>query len=109
MPEWALALLARGLQDQQGDHFLILYLYGSAAMGDFRPGWSDLGLLRMTRSSLSPAQADALRKAPSTGKIPSRRSLRSAPERCMMVQSGNERRFARCCRTLPFRNPSGSG
>ena len=60
MPEQALALLACGLQDRLGDHFLCLYLYGSAAMGDFRPGWSDLDLLCLTRAPLSPARADAL-------------------------------------------------
>lgn len=60
MPEQALALLARGLQNRLGDHFLSLYLYGSAAMGDFRPGWSDLDLLCLTRAPLPPAQADAL-------------------------------------------------
>ena len=60
MPEQALALLARSLQDRLGDNFLSLYLYGSAAMDDFRPGWSDLDLLCLTRAPLSPAQADAL-------------------------------------------------
>ena len=70
MPEQALALLARGLQDRLGDHFLSLYLYGSAAMEDFRPGWSDLDLLCLTRAPLSPAQADAL--------LPLRQSLAEA-------------------------------
>ncbi|MGN1018833.1 MAG: aminoglycoside adenylyltransferase domain-containing protein [Aristaeellaceae bacterium] len=67
MPEQALALLARGLQNRLGDGFLSLYLYGSAAMGDFRPGWSDLDLLCLTRAPLSPAEAETL--------LPLRRTL----------------------------------
>lgn len=37
-----------------------IYLYGSAAMGDFRPGWSDIDLLILTRKALTGQQADAL-------------------------------------------------
>ena len=37
-----------------------IYLYGSAAMGDFRPGWSDIDLLVLTSSPISPPQAERL-------------------------------------------------
>ncbi len=37
-----------------------LYLYGSYAYGDFRPGWSDIDILCLTGDAISPAQADAL-------------------------------------------------
>ena len=99
MPEQALALLARGLQDRLGDHFLSLYLYGSAAMDDFRPGWSDLDMLCLTRAPLSPAQADAL--------LPLRQSLAEATPavpflRCAegAVLSLAECRDSRCVRAV---------
>lgn len=99
MPEQALALLACGLQEQLGDNFLSLYLYGSAAMGDFRPGWSDLDLLCLTRSPLFPAQADAL--------LPLRQSLAEANPavsflRCAegAVLSLAECRSSRCVRAV---------
>lgn len=37
-----------------------VYLYGSAAQGDFHPGWSDIDLLVLTPSPLTAAQAQAL-------------------------------------------------
>ena len=37
-----------------------IYLYGSAAMGDFRPGWSDLDILVLTRETITPEQAGRL-------------------------------------------------
>ncbi|MGN0763855.1 MAG: aminoglycoside adenylyltransferase domain-containing protein, partial [Aristaeellaceae bacterium] len=99
MPEQALALLACGLQEQLEDNFLSLYLYGSAAMDDFRPGWSDLDLLCLTRSPLSPAQADAL--------LPLRQSLAEANPavpflRCAegAVLSLAECRSSRCVRAV---------
>ncbi|MDR0897207.1 MAG: DUF4111 domain-containing protein [Oscillospiraceae bacterium] len=37
-----------------------IYLYGSAATGDFRLGWSDIDLLVLTQGEISAAQADML-------------------------------------------------
>lgn len=37
-----------------------VYLYGSAAMGDFRPGWSDIDLLALTDLPITPPQAEQL-------------------------------------------------
>jgi len=37
-----------------------LYLYGSAAAGDYRNGWSDIDILCLTRRSLTMEQAQAL-------------------------------------------------
>lgn len=37
-----------------------VYLYGSAAQGDFRPGWSDIDLLALTSAPLTAAQAQTL-------------------------------------------------
>lgn len=45
--------LARGL----GGGMTALYLYGSVAMDDFRPGWSDIDVLCLTDTPLSEAQA----------------------------------------------------
>ena len=37
-----------------------LYLYGSAVLGDFRPGWSDLDILCLPAAPLSPDTAGRL-------------------------------------------------
>lgn len=37
-----------------------VYLYGSVTMEDFRPGWSDIDLLVLTRHAITPAQAEEL-------------------------------------------------
>ena len=37
-----------------------IYLYGAAALDDFRPGWSDVDLLVLTREEISEAQAERL-------------------------------------------------
>ena len=37
-----------------------VYLYGSATMEDFHPGWSDIDLLVLTQQSISTAQAEKL-------------------------------------------------
>lgn len=37
-----------------------VYLYGSAAMEDFRPGWSDLDILALTQVQITPEQAGKL-------------------------------------------------
>lgn len=37
-----------------------IYLYGSVTMDDFRPGWSDVDLLALTRRPITPEQAERL-------------------------------------------------
>lgn len=37
-----------------------VWLYGSVVMGDFRPGWSDIDFIAMTKGPISPAQAGQL-------------------------------------------------
>lgn len=37
-----------------------VYLYGSLALDDFCPGWSDIDLLCLTREEISPVQAETL-------------------------------------------------
>ena len=37
-----------------------IYLYGSAAQGDFRPGWSDIDLLALTPAPMTAHQAQTL-------------------------------------------------
>jgi len=37
-----------------------ILLYGSIPLDDFRPGWSDIDLMVLTRKSISPAQANEL-------------------------------------------------
>ena len=37
-----------------------IYLYGSCTMNDFRPGWSDIDLLVVTKSPITAPQAEAL-------------------------------------------------
>ncbi len=43
-----------------GTQIRAVYLHGSAAVGDFRPGWSDLDLLILTDAPLSGETANAL-------------------------------------------------
>ena len=43
-----------------GDGLTALYLYGSAAMDDFRPGWSDIDILCLTEEPLSEMAAGEL-------------------------------------------------
>ena len=47
------ARLAGALASRLSSDAFTLYLYGSAALGDFRPGWSDLDILCLTASSFS--------------------------------------------------------
>lgn len=37
-----------------------IYLYGSAALGDFKPGWSDIDILVLTHTAISEEQAKLL-------------------------------------------------
>ncbi len=43
-----------------GDHITSIYLHGSAAVSDFRPGWSDLDLLVLTDAPIPDDQAECL-------------------------------------------------
>lgn len=43
-----------------GENLCALYLYGSAASGDYREGWSDMDILALTEQPLSAAMATSL-------------------------------------------------
>ncbi len=58
--EEALLHFVRQAERLLGDNIIAVYLHGSAAMHDFRPGWSDLDLLILTKTPLSRETADAL-------------------------------------------------
>lgn len=58
--ERALEGMARALSTALGERMAALYLYGSAAMGDFRPGWSDIDILCLTDAPLDEEQAREL-------------------------------------------------
>ena len=55
--ECALEGMTRALSDALGGCLAALYLYGSAAMDDFRPGWSDIDVLCLTDAPLAEEQA----------------------------------------------------
>lgn len=52
--------LAGALASRLSSDAFTLYLYGSAVLGDFRPGWSDLDILCLTAAPLSPDTAGRL-------------------------------------------------
>ena len=58
--ERALAGMTRALSTALGGSMAAPYLYGSAAMGDFRPGWSDIDILCLTGTPISEEQARSL-------------------------------------------------
>ena len=58
--ECALEGMTRALSTVLEGRLAALYLYGSAAMGDFRPGWSDIDVLCLTDAPLSEEQALSL-------------------------------------------------
>ena len=58
--ERALEGMRRALSTALGERLVALYLYGSAAMGDFRPGWSDIDILCLTDIPLSEEHAREL-------------------------------------------------
>lgn len=58
--EHDLRLMTAAIAEILRDNKPSIYLYGSAVMGDFRPGWSDIDLLVLTRKPISPAQAEVL-------------------------------------------------
>ena len=56
----ALEGMTRALSTALEGRLAALYLYGSAAMDDFRPGWSDIDVLCLTDAPLSGEQARSL-------------------------------------------------
>ena len=56
----AVGRMADELGRRLGDNLAALYLYGSAAMGDFRPGWSDVDVLCLTDRPVTESQAREL-------------------------------------------------
>lgn len=56
----ALERMAEVLERELNGHLTALYLYGSAAMGDFRPGWSDIDILCLTEEPLPEERARSL-------------------------------------------------
>lgn len=54
------ARLAGALASRLSSDAFTLYLYGSAVLGDFRPGWSDLDILCLTAAPLSSDTAGRL-------------------------------------------------
>lgn len=57
--ERALSVMTDALSRGVGD-LVALYLYGSAAMEDFRPGWSDIDILCLTEAPLPEERARSL-------------------------------------------------
>ena len=53
----AIEALTQRLTEALGKQMLSLYLYGSATMDDFHPGWSDIDVLCLTDGRMPEAQA----------------------------------------------------
>lgn len=58
--ERTIACMTKAIADILQENEPSIYLYGSCTMADFRPGWSDIDLLVLTQTPISPAQAEAL-------------------------------------------------
>ena len=58
--ENTIARMTAAIADILADNPPSIHLYGSCAMGDFRPGWSDIDLLVLTPHPLTDAQAQQL-------------------------------------------------
>lgn len=58
--ERAVGRMTRAICDILSDRAPSIYLHGSAVLGDFRLGWSDLDLLVLTGAPITQPQADAL-------------------------------------------------
>lgn len=58
--EHLLTGMTEALSSRLGDALASLYLYGSAAVGDFHPGWSDIDVLCLTDRPLPEAAAASL-------------------------------------------------
>lgn len=58
--ETSIRLMTAAIADILQDSEPSIYLYGSVTMDDFRPGWSDIDLLVLTRKPITAAQAQQL-------------------------------------------------
>ena len=58
--EKSIETMTRRLADILEPNSPSIYLYGSATAGDFRPGWSDIDILVLTREPISMDQAEQL-------------------------------------------------
>lgn len=58
--EHTLACVTAAIADILADKPPTIYLYGSCALGDFRPGWSDIDLLALTPRPLTDTEAQRL-------------------------------------------------
>lgn len=56
----AIAIMTQAIAEILRDSRPTIYLYGSAAMDDYREGWSDIDLLVLTASRITQAQAEKL-------------------------------------------------
>ena len=56
----AIAIMTQAIAEILRDSLPTIYLYGSAAMDDYREGWSDIDLLVLTGSRITQAQAERL-------------------------------------------------
>lgn len=58
--EATLTHMTAAIAEILGDSPVSVYLYGSAAMDDYRPGWSDIDLLALAHSPITSPQASRL-------------------------------------------------
>lgn len=56
----ALTLMTAAIGDILRENVPSIYLYGSCVMEDFRPGWSDIDLLVLTKTPITHPQAEKL-------------------------------------------------
>lgn len=56
----SIRLMTAAIADILRDSEPSIYLYGSVTMDDFRPGWSDIDLLVLTRAPITQEQAETL-------------------------------------------------
>ncbi len=60
MLEQSIFRMTGAVQEILGERFLSGYLYGSAVLNDFQPGWSDIDVLYLSRCPLRVQEAEAL-------------------------------------------------
>ena len=56
----SIEIMTKAIAQALGGALYEVYLYGSAVMGDFRPGWSDIDIFALSEAPLSEAQAEKL-------------------------------------------------